>query len=79
MQRFRNEFRNLATQHQTDIHDRVNERLDVIAGILDIIRSDNVAEESERDPEFRARVDGEIQIVKEAMSEVLAAVGDGEE
>ncbi|KAK0742907.1 hypothetical protein B0T18DRAFT_489791 [Schizothecium vesticola] len=75
MQRVRNEFRNLSTQLQTDIQDRLNERLDVIAGILDIVRSDNVAEESERDPEFRARVDEEIQSVKRAMEEVLAVVG----
>ena len=79
MQRVRNEFQNLSSQLQTDIQDRLNERLDVIGGILDIIRSDNVAEESERDPEFRARVDREVQSVKRAMEEVLAVVGRREE
>jgi len=79
MRRVRTEFGNLSTQLQTEIQDRLNERLDVIAGILDILRSDNVAEESERDPEFRARVDEEIQSVKRAMEEVLAVVGGREE
>jgi hypothetical protein len=79
MQRVRNEFQNLSTQLQTDIQDRLNERLDIIGGILDIIRSDNVAEESERDPEFRTRVDREIQSVKRAMEQVLAVAGGGEE
>ena len=79
MQRVRNEFQNLSTQLQTDIQDRLNERLDLIGGTLDIIRSDNVAEESERDPEFRACVEGEVQSVKRAMEEVLAVVKRGEE
>ena len=79
MQRVRNEFQNLSSQLQTDIQDRLNERLDVIGGILDIIRSDNVAEESERDPEFRARVDREIQHVKTTMNEVLTVIGLGED
>ena len=79
MQRVRNEFQNLSTQLQTDIQDRLNERLDLIGGILDIIRSDNVAEESERDPIFRTRVEGEVQSVKRAMEEVLAVVGRREE
>ncbi|KAK5663817.1 hypothetical protein OQA88_20 [Cercophora sp. LCS_1] len=78
MRRFKTEFGDLATQLQTEIQGKLKERLDVIAGILDIIRSDNVAEESERDPEFRERVNGEIQRVKEAMGEVLAVARDGE-
>ncbi|KAK3331432.1 hypothetical protein B0H66DRAFT_546532 [Apodospora peruviana] len=79
MQRFRNEFRSLSTKLETDIQNKLNKRLDIITEILDIIRSDNVAEESERDPEFRARVDGEIQNVKTAMQEVLAVVRGNEE
>ncbi|KAK1749872.1 nuclear GTPase SLIP-GC [Echria macrotheca] len=70
IRRFRQEFRNLADQLQTDIRQRVRERLDFVSGIMDIIRSENVAEESEQDPEFRERVAVEVRRVKLAMEEV---------
>ncbi|KAK3367927.1 hypothetical protein B0H63DRAFT_490012 [Podospora didyma] len=74
MRRFRDGFGDLAAALQAEIQTKVRERLDVIAGILDIIRSEAAAEESERDPGFRMRVAEEIQAVKAAMEEIRATI-----
>lgn len=56
MRRFRNGFRELAAGFQRDVQATIEAQLDLVTGILDIIRSENVSEESEREPEFRERV-----------------------
>lgn len=77
MQRSRNRFEGLAGQLQRDVQEKVRERLDVITGILDILRSDKIVEESERDPEFRMRVAEETQRAKVSMEEVQTVIGSG--
>jgi len=61
--RFRNQFRDLAESLQSDVQAAVATHLLFIKNTLDIIRNENVALESERDPEFRHRVEREVRSV----------------
>ena len=74
MRRFRNEFGDLATAFQAQVKAAVREHLDVVTGTLDILRSENVALESERDPEFRRRVGSELRRAREVMGRISAVV-----
>jgi hypothetical protein len=76
MRKFKRKFEELASQLETDARASVEEHLDSIDGTLDMVRSENVALESERDPVFRARVGDEIDRLNEAMDRILAAVGN---
>jgi hypothetical protein len=53
---FRNEFNAFADKLQNDIDGEVVAHLANIGETLDIIRSENVAQEAERNPEFRIHV-----------------------
>jgi hypothetical protein len=70
MRKFKHKFNDLATQLKTDALVLVDAHLDVIEGTLNMVRSENVAVESERDPGFRARVAEVVESVKEAMDGV---------
>lgn len=72
----RRKFEELAAQFDTDALALVEEHLDAIGGTLDMVRSENVAAESERDPAFRARVADEVEELMEAMERILAAIGN---
>ncbi len=76
IRKFKRKFEELAVQLETDALALVEEHLDTIDGTLDMVRSENVALESERDPVFRARVGDEIDDLNEAMGRVLATVGN---
>ncbi|KAI1339281.1 hypothetical protein F5Y15DRAFT_423997 [Xylariaceae sp. FL0016] len=78
-------FRDLSSKLKTSFHalsdvfqDRisniVSEHTDAIRGTLDIVRSENIAEESERDPEFRARVEEAVRAAKEEMRTLCASL-----
>ena len=62
--RFRNQFRTLAERFQSDVEAAAATHLFFITNTLDIIRNENVALESERDPEFRCGVEREVRAVK---------------
>ncbi|TVY32961.1 hypothetical protein LSUB1_G006630 [Lachnellula subtilissima] len=73
--RMRISFNATVDNFQDDIQTAVAEHLAVIKNTLDIVRSDNIALESEREPEFRVRVErivgvvrGEIRRIQEAIS-----------
>jgi hypothetical protein len=70
MSKFKREFGELATRLETDAVALVEEHLGVVEDTLNMIRSENVALESERDPGFRARVADEVRDVKEAMEHI---------
>jgi len=53
----------------------VASHLSVIEGTLDIIRSENVALESERDPEFRRRVETELRSARDEIRRIEEVVG----
>jgi hypothetical protein len=76
MRKFKRKFGELATQLEADLLSLVDEHLDAIDNTLDMVRSENVALESERNPVFRARVGDEISDLKEEMDRVLATVGN---
>ena len=56
-----------ADKLQEDLVETVSEHLDGVRGTLDLVRQQNVAEESERDPEFRNRVALEVERIREVM------------
>ncbi|KAK3903178.1 hypothetical protein C8A05DRAFT_43557 [Staphylotrichum tortipilum] len=75
MRKLKRTFEELAAKLDTDALALVEEHLGSIDGTLDMVRSENVALESERDPEFRTRVGNEVDGLNEAMDPILAAVG----
>lgn len=73
MRRLKSSFRELVNTLQTDVEASITESLQVVRGTLDMIRSENVALESEKDPGFRTRVDAELKAVIEAMVRIRGA------
>ncbi|KAI0003171.1 hypothetical protein F4779DRAFT_602144 [Xylariaceae sp. FL0662B] len=67
LQEFRKSFGELAAEFQESVQDAARTHLDNIRATLDIVRSDNVALESETDPGFRARVEAEVMAAKDEM------------
>jgi len=67
MRRFKSNFGELATQLESDVMVSVQEYLEDIENTLDMIRSENVVQESERDPEFKARVAQEADELENTM------------
>ncbi|TVY28656.1 hypothetical protein LHYA1_G002365 [Lachnellula hyalina] len=55
--RLRTSFKAIVDSFQDDIQTTVAGHLAVIKNTLDIVRNDNIALESEKEPEFRARVE----------------------
>ncbi|KAK0644136.1 hypothetical protein B0T16DRAFT_438330 [Cercophora newfieldiana] len=76
MRRLKSDFKELANTLQTDVQASVAESLEVVRGTLDMIRSENVALESEKDPGFRTRVDVELKEVIEAMGRIQGVVSN---
>jgi len=61
---FKSRFIVLAEKLQSDVQTAVAKHLAVITNTLDMVRSENVALESERDPEFRSRVEREMRAIR---------------
>lgn len=59
---------------QNDINEVVSTHVEVIRDTLDLIRNENVAEESERDPAFRAHVVEEIAIIQREMTRIQGTI-----
>lgn len=64
---FRQRLYRHADKLQQDLAETVSEHLDGVRGTLDLVRQQHVAEESERDPEFRNRVALEVERIREVM------------
>jgi len=62
--KFKNRFNAIAQSLQSDIQAVAEAHLSVITNSLNIVRNENVALESERDPEFRSRVAREVRAVR---------------
>lgn len=67
MREFKQRFELHANGLQQEIGEVVSAHLDSVKGTLDLIREENVAEESERDPDFRRRVAEELVRVRMLM------------
>jgi len=57
-------FKELATEFQTGIQAAIETHLAAISQTMDIVRDENVIAESERDGDFRRRVEGEVGWVR---------------
>jgi hypothetical protein len=75
MRKLKLEFEDLAARFEDDVRGAVEEHLGVTKRTLDMVRSEHVALESERDPEFRVRVAEELGHVKEGVERVQAGCG----
>ena len=75
MSQFRAGFRTLAKGVARDIREATVSFLDGLRGVLDIVRSENAALESEQNPEFRNRVDESLGAANDKMQTILAAMG----
>ncbi|KAK7738965.1 hypothetical protein SLS63_002302 [Diaporthe eres] len=67
MRELRKGFKDHSEGLRQELGDVVSKELDAIRDTLDIVREANVAEESERDPEFRQRVAGELARARSLM------------
>ncbi|RDW75398.1 hypothetical protein BP6252_06540 [Coleophoma cylindrospora] len=74
---FKKTFKDLARVLQKEMQNAVATHLDVIRGTLDIIRSENVTLESERDPGFRSRLEGAVRTANSRLEQIQAIVDDG--
>ncbi|KAF4962888.1 hypothetical protein FSARC_9044 [Fusarium sarcochroum] len=70
MRSFRNGFRANSESVQTRIQEATTEYLNVVQERFDFVRSENVARESEHDPDFRLRVDEVAKTGRDAMQRV---------
>jgi len=64
----------VAGELQTKLEQTVNTHLAGVVSDLNTLRDDNIALESERDPEFRRRVGLEENRIKAAMTGIQAAI-----
>ncbi|KAK4442405.1 hypothetical protein QBC34DRAFT_313226 [Podospora aff. communis PSN243] len=78
MRRLRSAFKELVDALQTDIQSEITESLNVVGRTLDMIRSENVAVESEKDPGFRNRVGAELRAVVGTMARIREEVDSTE-
>lgn len=67
MRELRQGFKDHSEGLKQNLGDLVLKHLGAIRATLDIVREANVADESERDPEFRERVAGEVARAKSLM------------
>ncbi|GAW21284.1 hypothetical protein ANO14919_108030 [Xylariales sp. No.14919] len=71
---FKTDFNEHVNNTQDSIREAVRSSFSAIQGTFDIIRNDNVALESERDPEFRGRVEKVLAATKENMKGVYDVI-----
>ncbi len=76
MRKLRRKLGELAAQLETQALALAEAHLNTIDSTLDMVRSEHVALESERDPEFRGRVRNEVDALNEAMERILTTVGN---
>lgn len=75
MKEFRNRFKLLADNLQTEIDAAVETHLGSIRTTLDVIRCDNAELETEQDPEFHSLVEAAIRTANHQIQRIQAAVG----
>lgn len=76
MQRFRRRFHELAAELQHHTQQVVKTHLDIIHGTMNILRDENIAEESERDEPFRERVANQVSRTQQDINYIRDAIRD---
>ncbi|KAI0431968.1 hypothetical protein F5Y09DRAFT_303069 [Xylaria sp. FL1042] len=71
---FKRGFNECMDNTQERMQQVVGSHLDAIRGTFDIIRSDNVSLECEKDPEFRRRVEERLMATKEEMTRICDSI-----
>ncbi|KAJ4218572.1 hypothetical protein NW759_008465 [Fusarium solani] len=74
MRDFRDSFRVKAEESQSAIRDAAMRYLDVVQETFDLVRSENVARESEQDPDFRLRVEDVVRTGKDTIQRALRVI-----
>ncbi|KAK7959857.1 uncharacterized protein PG986_004711 [Apiospora aurea] len=62
LSQFKGSFAQIADKLQEDLQNTISLHLESVKSTLDMVRSENVALESERDPDFRARVQQQVEL-----------------
>lgn len=75
MNDFKEKYQVLANNLQEAVNRAVDGYLDVVRGTLDIVRNENVAEESEQDPAFRHRVEAEVAAAQALLTQIQGTIG----
>lgn len=75
---FKNQFNTLAERLQEDILAANMRHLSVIRNTLNIVRNDNIALESEKNPQFRNLVDGKVKAVLHEIRRIQDVVGSSD-
>lgn len=70
----RGRFHQLANGIQETIRDNLADHMDVIHGVLEIVRSQNAAQEGERDVHLRVRVDEAVRSARARHASILASI-----
>ncbi|KAI0803895.1 hypothetical protein GGR55DRAFT_699812 [Xylaria sp. FL0064] len=71
---FKRDFNEYVGNTQERMQEVARSHFDAIRDTFDIVRSDNVALECERDPEFRRRVEERLRATKEEMRQICDAI-----
>lgn len=71
MTEFKRRMRLLADHVQTELRAIVHYGLTAIVAVLNLIRDENVATESEENPALRRRLEQEITVIKEQMGRII--------
>lgn len=70
MKNLQRRFKGLATEFQTGILTAIETHLATISQTMNIVRDENVIAESERDGDFRRRVEGEVEWIRRRLGEL---------
>ena len=73
---FRKQFSTLACDHERKLREAINANLALVQNDIDTLRNENVALESERNPEFRRRVENEVVRIRREMVSIHRIVSD---
>ena len=75
MKKFQKTFDDLADRLQCDIEGEIEKHLGHLGETLDIMRSENVLQESEQDLEFRDRVEAQVTVANRGIQQIQATLG----
>ncbi|KAF4971538.1 hypothetical protein FZEAL_9822 [Fusarium zealandicum] len=75
MRRLKDEFSTKADGSQHKVQEDITAYLNVVQETFDLVRSENVARESEQDPDFRLRVEEVVRIGRDTIRRVQGITG----
>jgi hypothetical protein len=72
----RKKFSTLAYDHESKLREAIKANLALVQNDIDTLRNENIALESERNPEFRRRVENEVARIRREMVSIHEIVSD---